>query len=537
MATQESIHQGWLYARDGKKFAPITLIDDVYAMNGKKYKDVVTQQINNITAAQNTSLTSINQTLGQHTTDIEALENADKEILAKLTNFGDDGTDALYIVDKSNNVIAYINGLGVHSIDFTLPNENQFSLKDFINNKYASFVTSTNTTLSTLIKKLENFGDDGDNTSFYIVDQYNNVIAYFDETGANSINFTTPSGNLNQVISDLSQEIKDRTKLETVTVAANTTAINSIKKDIQYFNAGDTDTELYIIDKNNNVMAYVDETGLHSLNVYSKNFDLEGTNARVKVIEDTTIPNVVSDLTAAYQTADTSIRNWINNEKLVNFGDDTGDTLFIVDKSNNVMAYIDETGLHSLNVHSKNYNMETHIKDLYDKVATEVSDRTSAISSLKTAYETADNIINNRITNVDTAIRKDFAAADTALESSLTKAYKAADSALESSLTEDYKAADAALKQEITTAYQTADTSIRSNVSSNTSQIADINNRLQYFNLDGDSTALYIIDKNNNVIAYFDEKGLTAHNVMFSNARNLVCYGNSPSVVTYNFTI
>ena len=534
MAKQESIHQGWLYARDGKKFAPITLIDDVYAMNGKKYKDVVTQQINNVTTAQNTSLTSINQTLGQHTTDIEALENADKEILAKLTNFGDDGTDTLYIVDKSNNVIAYINGLGVHSVDFTLPNENQFSLKDFINNKYASFVTSTNTTLTTLTKKLENFGDD-EGDAFYIVDKYNNVIVYFDETGANSINFTTPSGNLNQVISDLSQEIKDRADLQNNIVAANTTAINSIKKDIQYFNAGDTDTELYIIDKNNNVMAYVDETGLHSLNVYSKNFDLESTNARVKVIEDETIPNAVSNLTTAYQTADTSIRNWINNEKLVNFGDDTGDTLFIVDRNNNVMAYIDETGLHSLNVHSENYNMETHIKDLYDKIATEVSDRTSAISSLKTAYETADNSINQRITNVNSEIRKDFAAADKTLESNLTKAYEAADKTLESNLTKAYEAADATLKQEITTAYETADTSIRGKVSSNTSQITDINNRLQYFNLDGDSTALYIIDKNNNVIAYFDEKGLTAHNVMFGNARNLVCYGDSPSTVTYNF--
>ena len=40
MAEQEKVHQGWLYTRDGNKFAPITLIDDIFAMNGKKYKDV-----------------------------------------------------------------------------------------------------------------------------------------------------------------------------------------------------------------------------------------------------------------------------------------------------------------------------------------------------------------------------------------------------------------------------------------------------------------------------------------------------------------
>ena len=365
MATQESIHQGWLYARDGNKFAPITLIDDVYAMNGQKYKSTVDNKFSSMQNSFNTDLSSLKSSLegqigdiedvvDEHTRALGDLDKVDEEVLKKLTNFGDDGTDALYIVDKNDKVIAYINGLGVHSVDFTMPNENGFSLAEFINKDYASFVTSTNTTLSTLTKKLENFGDD-EGGAFYIVDKNDMVIAYFNETGANSTNFTTPSGNLNQVISDLSEEIAVRTRLENEVVATNTTAINSIRKDIQYFNAGDTDDTLYVIDKNNMVMAYVDETGLHSLNVYSKNFDLEGTNARIKNIEDEIIPTEVSKLTTAYQTADSSLSANISsngaqitdiNNRLQYFSLDGDSTaLYIIDKNNNTIAYFDETGL------------------------------------------------------------------------------------------------------------------------------------------------------------------------------------------------
>ena len=288
MATQESIHQGWLYARDGKKFAPMTLIDDVYAMNGKKYKDVVTQQINNVITTQNTSLTSINQTLGQHTTDIEALENADKEILAKLTNFGDDGSDSLYIVDKNNNVIAYIDELGVHSIDFTMPNENDFSLKEFINKDYKDFVDATNTSLSGLATKLANFGDDtGD--KFYIIDKYDNVIAYFDASGVHSLDFyaSTADGvntTLSAVYKQVVQETQDRMAADALlqksyesadagirqNISANSAQIDSIKKTLSNFDLENGDA-LYIIDSKDNVIAYFDEQGLTAYNVMFSN--------------------------------------------------------------------------------------------------------------------------------------------------------------------------------------------------------------------------------------------------------------------------
>lgn len=532
MATQESIHQGWLYARDGKKFAPMTLIDDVYAMNGKKYKDIVTQQINNVTTMQNTSLTSINQTLGQHADDIEALENADKEILAKLTNFGDDGSDSLYIVDKNNNVIAYIDELGVHSIDFTLPNENGFSLKEFINKDYKDFVDATNTSLSGLATKLANFGDDtGD--KFYIIDKYDNVIAYFDETGANSTNFTTPSGNLNQVITDLSQEIKDREALAADVypkITTNATAIsslsNSVDERLVNFDGTESDA-LYIIDKHNNVIAYVNETGLHSLNVYSKNFNLDGTNERIRVIEDETIPGLKTTL----ETADASLKKWVDEERLANFNGDDSSTLYIIDKYNNVIAYVDASGVHSLDFYASTADgVNTTLSAVYKQVVQETQDRMAADATIRNEYQTADSSIRKDFAAADNTVRSEFAAADAKLSEDLTAAYKAADTKLSEDLTEAYKAADALLQK----SYESADAGIRQNISANSAQIDSIKKTLSNFDLEN-GDALYIIDSKDNVIAYFDEQGLTAYNVMFSNARNLVCYGDSPNTVTYNF--
>lgn len=623
MAEQENIHQGWLYTREGEKFAPMTLIDDVYAMNGNKYKDEVTKQINNVTSSQSTALITINQTLGEHTTAIDALENADKEILAKLTNFGDDGDDSLYIVDKNNNVIAYIDGLGVHSVDFTMPNENGFSLKDFINNDYKTFVNTTNTSLTTLSEKLANFGDDGGD-AFYIVDQHNNVIAYFDETGANSTNFTTPSGNLNQVISDLGQEIETREKLAG-DVKTNATAISSLSQNVDErlanFDGGNSDS-LYIIDSKDNVMAYIDETGLHSLNVYSKNFNLEDTNERIRVIEDVTIPAVES----AYKTADSALKKWVDEERLKNFNGDDTSVLYIIDSVGNVIAYVDELGVRSLDVRSKSYSMETDILALYTNLAKESADRAAADKALESGYKTDDTTITNNFneklknfdgtdssvlyildgqSNViayidatgvhsldffasttdgvnttlstvykslvqetqdrmaadkaledayktaDSTIRSDFAAADkvvsdafkaadTKLSEDLTAAYEAADAKLSSDLTAAYKAADADLKS----AYETADSSLSANISANAAQINAIKNSLSNFNLEN-SDAIYIIDSQNNVIAYFDEQGLTTINLTLSkNGETVVrdsrvhgIYNTNSELKTYSFKI
>lgn len=452
MATQESIHQGWLYARDGKKFAPMTLIDDVYAMNGQKYKSVVDNKISGVETSFNTALSTVNETLGKHTEAIDALEGIDDEVLEKLTNFGDDGTDALYIVDKSNNVIAYINGLGVHSVDFTLPNENQFSLKDFINNKYASFVTSTNTTLATLTKKLVNFGDDG---------------------------------------------------------------------------TGDT---LFIVDKSNNVMAYIDETGFHSINVYSANYDME---TDLKALYEQLAQEVndretaITNVTTGYQTADQGIRSEYNRR--LQYFDTSGeesDRLFIVDKNNYVIAYIDAAGVHSLDF----FSSSTSLENAYNKLNKEITDRGDAIIELKKYVDTQDS----GVTAAYKKAIKDEADARAQADNGLAKSLSDAKQELQGNIDKEIEA-----RQQGDQSNAAAIATNQANISGNASQIANIKKDLENFDLTA-SDAMYIIDKNTNVLAKFDSVGLTVTNVVLGKVggRNMqtngIFYGTSEAK-TYNF--
>lgn len=44
----EKIDQGWLYTRDGKKFAPQTLIENVATRSGKPYDERVREYLNSL---------------------------------------------------------------------------------------------------------------------------------------------------------------------------------------------------------------------------------------------------------------------------------------------------------------------------------------------------------------------------------------------------------------------------------------------------------------------------------------------------------
>ncbi|MBE33513.1 hypothetical protein CL647_05345, partial [bacterium] len=84
------------------------------------------------------------------------------------------------------------------------------------------------------------------------------------------------------------------------------------------------------------------------------------------------------------------------------------------------------------------------------------------IDSLDTAYKAADvalitevETVVNTLMDEDTAIRGDFAAADTALSASLTTAYEAADTAIQADVNQneaDSDSADAAIRSELATA-------------------------------------------------------------------------------------
>lgn len=77
---------------------------------------------------------------------------------------------------------------------------------------------------------------------------------------------------------------------------------------------------------------------------------------------------------------------------------------------------------------------------------------TASEEKLTTAYKAADEVLDGKITALGTAVRGEFAAADTALDTKLTKAFGDADTALESKITKAYEAVDTAIRGEFAAA-------------------------------------------------------------------------------------
>jgi hypothetical protein len=117
MAEQNNtLHKGWLTTRDGAKFAPATLIENVFSRDGTSYDTKIKEYIQNeiqdvdgdLTEAVQTINNRVNTLNSKVDNSVQALENKDTAIENKLSNFGDEQGDKLYIVDKDDNVVAYV---------------------------------------------------------------------------------------------------------------------------------------------------------------------------------------------------------------------------------------------------------------------------------------------------------------------------------------------------------------------------------------------------------------------------------------------
>lgn len=52
MITENILHKGWLKTREGEKYAPNTIIDNVYAMDGTPYDDVVKGYVKDVASGE-----------------------------------------------------------------------------------------------------------------------------------------------------------------------------------------------------------------------------------------------------------------------------------------------------------------------------------------------------------------------------------------------------------------------------------------------------------------------------------------------------
>lgn len=113
----ETVHKGWLTTRDNEKFAPATIVENVFTRSGMPYDTHVRKYISQLKENIDTSIADINFTLSNQDEDIELLKQQDDIFENKIINFNDDNSDTLYIIDQNNYVIAKINSNGLQTTD------------------------------------------------------------------------------------------------------------------------------------------------------------------------------------------------------------------------------------------------------------------------------------------------------------------------------------------------------------------------------------------------------------------------------------
>ena len=239
----EQIKKGWLYTREDEKFAPNTLVENVYTRSGTPYDEQVRNYFEAVRRANATTEGETAAKLKEHTQRLNALDKDIENLKKEDIN-----------------------------LDSRLDVEEQTS-------------TEHNSRLDKLETKTQ-YQDITSEKTFFIVDKDDNVIGYFDEFGLHAVNILSGGSTTHPQVYDLNDELADIHQTESDlndAIAAEAKAradadldlaadISQNEQDIaaikDVFKHSEFDDAFYFTDSNKNVVAYVDKTGVHAVNIW-----------------------------------------------------------------------------------------------------------------------------------------------------------------------------------------------------------------------------------------------------------------------------
>lgn len=367
--------------------------------------------------------------------DYNELENA--------PSIMEDGTGILYIVDEQNNIVAYIDAEGIHTVAVDINGEPALT-NSAIENIYAKKSELFNKDYNSLINAP--ITNEGEDARFIITDNNGNIIVAIDENGLTTTNVFADNlydkDAINVKIQELKTEIpKDYNDLENAPITQT----------------GDDDS-LVIMDNNNNIAVKIDEQGLNASNLLIKGNqvatiqDIE--NAELDDITETRVQEMIRDAIAdsdpssneyvdskvaeaktytdtklaeakEYTDSKTFTKESVNTElvqpalaeaktytdekldNITSLGSSEKD-ITIVDNNSNIIAKIDETGINTTAL----YEEGIAIKDKYaskesvESLSTELNNVNAKTGADIATSSTDSTPINDTINNIKSTYAK-----------------------------------------------------------------------------------------------------------------------------------
>lgn len=660
----EQIKKGWLYTREDEKFAPNTLVENVYTRSGTPYDEQVRNYFEAVRRANATTEGETAAKLKEHTSKLENLQqqitNTQDDIEERLKHFQDiDDTGILYITDEAGHVIAYFDASGIHAVDIEIKSGMTLSQAESNISTLQTNLTEAQNQIKTIRDSLVNI-DASERDKLYILDGMGatpeecNVIAYIDEYGIHAVNFLTDDtvdyitlvnnvANNFQAIIDLEKRHDERLDVEEATSfehesrldgldisvknlqdadlalderldveeetskshgsrldnlesdvkklqdedialdkrldkeetlsAEHELKINALQKKTEYQNV-DHDKTLFIVDKNDKVIGYFDESGLHAVNILSGGSTQHPTvydlNVELAALHktDSDLNKAIEDEAAAREAADADLARDIsqNEQDIAAIKDvfkhsEFDDAFYFTDSNKNVVAYVDKTGVHAVNIwFGSDTGTEAHgpIRDLISTIEallladSNINDmlsnhegRIDELEIWRPEAENADVQLGKRIDKVaedlatetskrdidDKAINKRIDNLDDKVDSEIERA-KGVEEGLQTQISENKQNADTRISylDRVANFYATkptnpanGDLSLEGNnlvIYDNIDKVwkpfnglsKQLKEKTQYLDAEF-SDKFYIVDNNNNTVAYFDESGFHSINV------------------------
>lgn len=476
------------------------------------------------------------------------------EVNNRLKNFNGDDSDTLYITDLDGNVIAKVDASGVSSINFNTPEANLNKVSadliaeidarekdvEALEKKDAEQqieIQANATEISNIYNKIKYFSNDG--TKFLVTTSSGQTIMEVTSEGATVNNVITSQYDVNavltQLLAGLDKEIADREAAITNLTNHVDTSLSTLQKNfddrLKNFDGSDSDV-LYITDSSGNIIARVDDTGVHSINFTTSKYDV---NATLNSLDERIVQEIKdretgdSDVTKHVDDSINTLQIAIN-ERLKNFDGSDSDVLYITDSNGNIIARVDNAGVHSINFTTSQYDVNNMLSSLDERLIKEIADRAAGDTTVKEYVDSTAQTIQQSLTQTDNKVNTLIGSdpnksvrtiANEELAAQLLSGKADADFKTLQQLAawlEDHPEDVAAINLAIQViqgqlgGFEQTTNAVKNYIDNATNTLQqDMNNRLK--NFDGsDSDTLYIVDKFGNKIAQVDSAGVSSIN-------------------------